>query len=348
MVRWLIADCGQKASGEGSPDLPAAGDLSTARAILLLFHGRTNMRAFIFPGQGSQAVGMGKALAEASPVAREVFQEVDEALGQHLYRLMVEGPADELTLTENAQPAIMANAIATLRVLEKEGGVRLSEKADFVAGHSLGEYSALCAAGVFSFADGLRLVRLRGELMSKAGEARPGAMSAILGLERDKLEEALKTASASGIVVAANFNSPSQIVISGERSGVEAAEKICAELGAKKVVRLPVSGAFHSPLMEYAVEGLRKGLDAVAFSAPKVPVISNVEAIEETNPEALKSGLLKQLYSPVRWVESMQRAQALGVSEGLEVGAGKVLMGLLRGISRDVKVTPVENPEDLA
>ncbi len=300
-------------------------------------------RILLFPGQGSQYLGMGKKLAESHAGARKLLDEANATLGFDLADIMWNGPEEKLTSTDNTQPALFTVSMMAMEWLRERGMCF-----DFAAGHSLGEYSALCAAGVFSFADGLRLVRLRGELMSKAGEARPGAMSAILGLERDKLEEALKTASASGIVVAANFNSPSQIVISGERSGVEAAEKICAELGAKKVVRLPVSGAFHSPLMEYAVEGLRKGLDAVAFSAPKVPVISNVEAIEETNPEALKSGLLKQLYSPVRWVESMQRAQALGVSEGLEVGAGKVLMGLLRGISRDVKVTPVENPEDLA
>jgi [acyl-carrier-protein] S-malonyltransferase len=300
-------------------------------------------RILLFPGQGSQYLGMGKKLAESHAGARKLLDEANATLGFDLADIMWNGPEEKLTSTDNTQPALFTVSMMAMEWLRERG-----MGFDFAAGHSLGEYSALCAAGVFSFADGLRLVRLRGELMSKAGEARPGAMSAILGLERDKLEEALKTASASGIVVAANFNSPSQIVISGERSGVEAAEKICAELGAKKVVRLPVSGAFHSPLMEYAVEGLRKGLDAVAFSAPKVPVISNVEAIEETNPEALKSGLLKQLYSPVRWVESMQRAQALGVSEGLEVGAGKVLMGLLRGISRDVKVTPVENPEDLA
>ena len=184
--------------------------------------------------------------------------------------------------------------------------------------------------------------------MSKAGEAKPGAMSAILGLEREKLEEALKTASESGIVVAANFNSLTQIVISGEKSGVEAAEKLCTEAGAKKVVRLPVSGAFHSPLMDYAVEGLRQGLNEVNLFRAKVPVITNVDAHEESAPETLKAGLVRQLTSPVRWVESMQRAMELGVTEGLEIGSGKVLMGLMRGISRDVKITPVENPEDLS
>jgi [acyl-carrier-protein] S-malonyltransferase len=256
---------------------------------------------------------------------------------------MWNGPEEKLTSTDNTQPALFTVSMMAWEWVKDRG-----LDASYAAGHSLGEYSALCAAGVFSFADGLKVVRLRGELMAKAGEARPGAMSAILGLERDALEQALAKASSAGIVVAANFNSLSQIVISGERAAVEAAEAAASEAGAKKVVRLPVSGAFHSPLMEYAVEGLRAGLEAVPFSAPKIPVIQNVAAREESDPAALKSGLLKQLTSPVRWVESMQRAQELGVTEGFEVGAGKVLMGLLRGISRDVKVTPVENPEDLA
>ncbi len=300
-------------------------------------------RILVFPGQGSQYLGMGKKLCESHAGARNILDEANSVLGFDLGDVMWNGPEEKLTATENTQPALFTVSMMAFEWL-RERGVSF----DFAAGHSLGEYSALCATGVFSFADGLRLVRLRGELMSKAGEARPGAMSAILGLEKEKLEEALQAASASGIVVAANFNSPSQIVISGERSGVEAAEKLCAELGAKKVVRLPVSGAFHSPLMEYAVDGLRRGLEEVSFFAPKVPVITNVSAREESDPETLEEGLLKQLTSPVRWVESMQRAGELGVTEGLEVGAGKVLMGLMRGISRDLKITPVENPEDWA
>ena len=300
-------------------------------------------RILLFPGQGSQYLGMGKKLAESHAGARRILDEASSVLGFDLADVMWNGPEEKLTATENTQPALFTVSIMAMEWV-RERGLGF----DFTAGHSLGEYSALCAAGVFSFTDGLRLVRLRGELMSGAGEARPGAMSAILGLERDKLEEALKTASASGIVVAANFNSTSQIVISGERSGIEAAEKVCAELGAKKVVRLPVSGAFHSPLMEFAVDGLRRGLEGASFSRPRVPVVTNVEAREESDPEALKAGLLRQLTSPVRWVESMQRAASLGVTDALEVGSGKVLMGLLRGITRDIKVTPVENPEDLA
>jgi [acyl-carrier-protein] S-malonyltransferase len=300
-------------------------------------------RILLFPGQGSQYLGMGKKLYETHAAAKSLLDEASSVLGFDLGDILWNGPEEKLTATENTQPALF-----TVSMMAMEWVRERDVSYDFVAGHSLGEYSALCAAGAFSFSDGLRLVRLRGKLMSGAGEARPGAMSAILGLEKEKLEEALRVASDYGIVVAANFNSPSQIVISGERPAVEAAEKLCSEMGAKKVVRLPVSGAFHSPLMEYAVEGLRQGLEDVSFFSPTVPVITNVGAVEESDPETLQTGLLKQLTSPVRWVESMQRAVSLGVTEALEVGSGKVLMGLLRGITRDLKVTPVENPEDLS
>ncbi len=300
-------------------------------------------RILLFPGQGSQYLGMGKALSETHPGAKRLLDEANDVLGFDLSDIMWNGPEERLTSTDNTQPALFTVSMMAMEWLRERGVAH-----DYAAGHSLGEYSALCAAGVFSFADGLRLVRHRGELMAKAGTARPGAMSAILGLERDKLEEALASASASGIAVAANFNSLTQIVISGEAAAVEAAETLCVDAGAKKVVRLPVSGAFHSPLMDFAVEGFGPALDAVEFKAPAVPVIQNVTAREESDPAALKAGLLKQLTASVRWVESMQRAQELGVGEALEVGAGKVLMGLLRGISRDIKVTPVEKPEDLA
>jgi [acyl-carrier-protein] S-malonyltransferase len=299
-------------------------------------------RILLFPGQGSQYLGMGKKLSETHAGAKRILEEANAVLGFDLSDIMWNGPEEKLTSTDNTQPALFTVSMMAYEWLKER---ELS--ADFAAGHSLGEYSALCAAGVFSFADGLKLVRLRGELMAKAGVAKPGAMSAILGLERDKLEEALAGAASAGIVVAANFNSTTQIVISGESAAVEAAEKLFTDLGAKKVVRLAVSGAFHSPLMGYAVDGLRAGLEGVSFAAPKIPVINNVDAREESDPAVLKEGLLRQLTSPVRWVESMERAQELGVTEGLEVGAGKVLMGLLRGITRDIKVTPVENPEDL-
>ncbi len=300
-------------------------------------------RILLFPGQGSQYLGMGKKLSESHAGAKRILDEANAVLGFDLSDILWNGPEEKLTSTDNTQPALFTVSMMAYEWLKEH---HLS--ADYAAGHSLGEYSALCAAGVFSFADGLRLVRLRGELMAKAGVAKPGAMSAILGLERDKLEEALAGAASAGIVVAANFNSTTQIVISGESAAVEAAEKLSTELGAKKVVRLAVSGAFHSPLMGYAVDGLGAGLESVAFAAPKIPIINNVDAHTESDPAALKDGLLRQLTSPVRWVESMQFAAAQGVTEGLEVGAGKVLMGLLRGITRDIKVTPVENPEDLA
>jgi [acyl-carrier-protein] S-malonyltransferase len=304
-------------------------------------------RILLFPGQGSQYLGMGKKLSETHAGAKRLLDEANAVLGFDLAAIMWNGPEEKLTSTDNTQPALFTVSMMAHEWL-KDGLKERGMAVDYVAGHSLGEYSALCAAGVFSFGDGLRLVRLRGELMAKAGVAKPGAMSAILGLERDKLEEALRTASTSGIVVAANFNSTTQIVISGESGAVGEAERLCTELGAKKVVRLAVSGAFHSPLMDYAVDGLRAGLESVNFAAPLVPVITNVDAQAVSDPAVLKESLLRQLTSPVRWVESMQFAAAQGVAEGLEVGAGKVLMGLLRGITRDVKVTPVENPEDLA
>jgi [acyl-carrier-protein] S-malonyltransferase len=299
-------------------------------------------RILLFPGQGSQYLGMGKKLSETHAGAQRILEEANAVLGFDLSDILWNGPEEKLTSTDNTQPALFTVSMMAYEWLKER-----DLSADYAAGHSLGEYSALCAAGVFSFADGLKLVRLRGELMASAGVAKPGAMSAILGLERDKLEEALAGAASAGIVVAANFNSTTQIVISGESAAVEAAEKLCTDLGAKKVVRLAVSGAFHSPLMGYAVDGLRAGLEGVAFAAPKVPIITNVDARAESDPAVLKENLLRQLTSPVRWVESMQFAAAQGVTEALEIGSGKVLMGLLRGITRDIKVTPVENPEDL-
>ncbi len=298
-------------------------------------------RIFLFPGQGSQYVGMGKKLA-GHAAAKAVLDRARAALDFDLAGCMFEGPEADLMRTEITQPAIFTVSMMALEVV-KEAGL----SCDYAAGHSLGEYSALCAAGTFSFEDGLALVRLRGQLMSQAGEKMPGAMSAILGLEADKLDAVLRDASASGLVVAANYNSLSQIVISGSMAGVSEAGKLAAAAGAKKVVPLPVSGAFHSPLMEFAVQGLREALSKTTFSDPRVPLISNVEAQPVSNGEAAKDLLLRQLTSPVRWVESMQCALTLGCTEALEIGPGKVLMGLARGISRDMKVRPVENAEDL-
>jgi [acyl-carrier-protein] S-malonyltransferase len=304
------------------------------------FDGRfMSKRILLFPGQGSQYLGMGQKIAEEFAPAKQLLQQANDILGFDLGQLMANGPEADLTATQNTQPALFTVSMMTQSWLADRGVTF-----DYVAGHSLGEYSALCAAGVLEFAAGLRLVRLRGDLMAQAGAKQPGAMAAILGLEREKLEPVLVEASKQGLVVAANFNSLSQIVISGTVAGVDAALPLAEAAGAKKVVKLAVSGAFHSPLMEFAIEGLRQGLASVTFSKPRVPVITNVEATATTDANRFADLLLRQLTSPVRWVESIQAAQTLGVTEAMEVGAGKVLMGLVRGISRDIKVTPVESP----
>ncbi len=299
-------------------------------------------RILLFPGQGSQYVGMGKEIAAAYEPARRLLEKADEVLGFSLSRIMQEGPEDDLKATQNTQPALFVVSMMVQELLKEKGTAF-----DFVAGHSLGEYSALCAAGALGFEDGLQLVRLRGELMAQAGEKRPGAMAAILGLERAKLEDVLTASAVAGTVVAANFNTPSQIVISGEVTAVQHAMAQCEAAGAKKVVALPVSGAFHSPLMEFAVEGLQVRLDQMELKTPSVPVITNVEATACQAPVKLKSLLLLQLTAPVRWTESIEAAVRLGCTEAYEVGAGKVLMGLARGISRELKVTPIEAPGQL-
>lgn len=299
-------------------------------------------RILLFPGQGSQYVGMGKKPAEASAAAKALLEEANEVLGFDLADILFNGPEDRLTRTDITQPAIFAVSMMAMEAVKSEGIAF-----DYVAGHSLGEYSALCAAGAFSFRDGLALVRLRGQLMAQAGDKSPGSMAAVLGLEAEKLDAVLREASSAGQVVAANYNTPSQIVLSGSVSGVQAAAKLAEAAGAKKVVMLAVSGAFHSPLMEFAVAGLRDGLAKVSIRAPKVPLISNVEAAPVSDPDVIRGLLLRQLTSPVRWIESMQKALSLGCADALEVGPGKVLMGLARGISRDMKVVPVETQEDL-
>jgi [acyl-carrier-protein] S-malonyltransferase len=263
-------------------------------------------------------------------------------LGFDLADILFHGPEDKLVKTDITQPALFTVSAMALEAVKDAGATF-----DYVAGHSLGEYSALYAAGAFSFEEGLALVRLRGQLMAQAGDRSPGAMAAVLGLDPEKLVPVLKEASGSGLVVAANFNSPGQIVISGTVAGVDAASGLAEAAGAKKVVRLAVSGAFHSPLMEFAVPGLQEGLAKVKVNSTRIPLISNVEAAPVSEGETIKSLLVKQLTSPVRWVESMQKAMGLGCTEALEVGPGKVLMGLCRGISRDLKVTPVENLEDI-
>lgn len=288
-------------------------------------------------------MGMGKALAASHAGAAALLGKAEGLMGPGFAALLADGPEEELKRTRFTQPALFTVSMMAMEIV-REKGIPF----DLVAGHSLGEYSALCAAGVFSFEEGLGLVKLRGELMEGAGEKQPGAMAAVLGLEASALEKVLEAARGAGIVVAANFNSPSQIVISGSVTGVERASALAGEAGAKKVVPLPVSGAFHSPLMEFARPGLEAGLRKVPFKAPSVPVLTNVEAEPCRDPERLRELLSLQLVSPVRWEAILRRALALGCTEALEVGAGKVLMGLARATSRDLKVIPVENPADLA
>ncbi|GGB33060.1 malonyl CoA-acyl carrier protein transacylase [Sphingomonas metalli] len=312
------------------------------------------MRAFIFPGQGSQSVGMGRALADASAAAREVFGEVDEALGQNLYRLMTEGPADELTLTENAQPAIMANAIATLAVLEKEGGVRLADKADFVAGHSLGEYSALKAAQTFDLPTTARLLKLRGQAMQAAVPVGEGAMAALLGADLAKAQtiagaavDAILAEGGEELVCAvANDNDPSQVVISGHRVAVERAVALAKELGAKRAVLLPVSAPFHCPLMADAATAMEAALLDATLSAPLVPVYANVDAAPIADPGAIRNALVRQVTGMVRWRESVSAMVEAGVTEFVEFG-GKVLAPMVKRIAPDAEAVSVVTMDDI-
>ena len=272
------------------------------------------MRAFIFPGQGSQSVGMGKALFDASPVAREVFQEVDDALGQKLFQLMSEGPEDQLTLTENAQPAIMANAIATLRVLEKEGGVTLAAKADYVAGHSLGEYSALCAAGAFDLATTARLLKTRGQAMQAAVPVGVGAMAALLGADIDTAQKLADAAAEGEVCTVANDNDPSQVVISGHKGAVERAVALVKDYGIKRGVLLPVSAPFHCPLMQAAADAMAEALGASPPAPPLVPVVANVTASPVSDADTIRDLLVQQVTGRVRWRESVASMEDIGVT----------------------------------
>lgn len=312
------------------------------------------MRAFIFPGQGSQAVGMGASLAEASAAARAVFEEVDDALGQSLFRLMTDGPADELTLTENAQPAIMANAVAVLRILEREGGVRLADKAGFVAGHSLGEYSALCAAGSLDLATTARLLKLRGRAMQAAVPVGEGAMAALLGADIGKAE-AIATAAVDSLSVEgkpgqvctiANDNDPGQLVISGHRIAVERAAALAKDMGVKRAVLLPVSAPFHCPLMEGAARAMEAALAQTDLAAPFVPLVNNVDAAPIADPGAIRVSLVQQVTGRVRWRESVLAMQALGVDHFVEFG-GKVLGPMVKRTAPDLAITSVVTSADL-
>lgn len=312
------------------------------------------MRAFIFPGQGSQAVGMGKALAEASPVARAVFEEVDDALGQKLFALMTGGPADDLLLTENAQPAIMANAIATLRVAEQEGGIRLADKADFVAGHSLGEYTALCAAGALDLATTARLLRLRGRAMQAAVPVGEGAMAALLGADLEKAQAIAAAAVAAvsedtgetPVCTVANDNDPGQVVISGHRAAIDRAIMLAKDMGAKRAVLLPVSAPFHCPLMQPAADAMAAALADVILHAPLVPLYCNVDAAAIADPDQVRAALVRQVTGMVRWRESVAAMTAAGTDRFVEFG-GKVLAPMVKRISPDVASISVVTMDDI-
>jgi len=304
------------------------------------------MRAFVFPGQGSQKVGMGVELAEASAAAREVFEEVDDALGQKLFQIMKEGPEDVLTLTENAQPAIMANAIAVLRVLEKEGGVALADKADFVAGHSLGEYTALCAAGAFSLADTARLLKLRGQSMQAAVPVGEGAMCALLGADIDKAS-ALAAAAADGeVCTVANDNDPTQVVLSGHKAAIERAIAMVKDHGIKRGVLLPVSAPFHCPLMQPAADAMAAALEATPPGPLRVALFANVTAAVATDPAEVRRLLVEQVTGRVRWRESAIAMKAAGVERFVELG-GKVLAPMITRSAGEVEVTSVVGMADI-
>jgi [acyl-carrier-protein] S-malonyltransferase len=304
------------------------------------------MRAFIFPGQGSQSVGMGLALSTASPAAREVFQEVDEALGQSLFKLMSEGPGDELTLTENAQPAIMANAIATLRVLEREGGIRLAEKADFVAGHSLGEYSALCAAGALDLATTAKLLKLRGKSMQAAVPVGKGAMAALLGADIEKAQALADAAAEGEVCTVANDNDPGQVVISGARGAIERAIELVKDHGIKRGVLLPVSAPFHCPMMQPAADVMASALAEASMQAPLVPVYANVRAAPVADVEMIKQLLVEQVTGRVRWRESVIAMFDAGVHDFIEFG-GKVLGPMVKRSAPDAVATSLISMDDI-
>ena len=304
------------------------------------------MRAFVFPGQGSQKVGMGKELAEASAAAREVFQEVDEALSQKLSALMFEGPEDQLTLTENAQPAIMANAIATLRVLEKEGGLSLADKGDFVAGHSLGEYTALCAVGGFSLADTARLLKLRGQAMQAAVPVGEGAMCALLGADVDKAQALADAAAEGQVCTVANDNDPTQVVLSGHRAAIERAVALVKDHGIKRGVLLPVSAPFHCPLMQPAADAMAEALAATPVQALRLPVYANVTAALVGDPAEEQRLLVEQVCGRVRWRESVIAMQAVGVEHFVELG-GKVVGPMISRTVDDVTVASVITMADI-
>ncbi len=304
--------------------------------------------ALVFPGQGSQAVGMGRALADNFAVARAVFEEVDEALGEKLSAIMWDGPIETLTLTANTQPALMAASMAALRVLETEAGVNLARDAAFVAGHSLGEYSALAAAGSLSLADTARLLRLRGTAMQAATPVGTGAMAAILGLDFDKVVAVAAEAAQGEVCEVANDNAPGQVVVSGHAAAVERACEIAKREGASRAILLTVSAPFHCSLIASAADAMREALAKVAVHAPKVPLVANVTAAPVTDPNEIRALLVKQVTSTVRWRESVTFMAEQGVTRLVEIGTGKVLSGLTKRIARQVASANVGTPEEVA
>jgi [acyl-carrier-protein] S-malonyltransferase len=304
--------------------------------------------AFIFPGQGNQAVGMGKALADAFVQARAVFEEVDAALGEKLSKLIWEGPAEALTLTENAQPALMATSLAAMRVLEAEAGVDLARDAQFVAGHSLGEYSALAAARAFTIGDAAQLVRIRGRAMQKAVPVGTGAMAALLGLEFDQAVAVAAEAAQGEVCQAANDNGGGQVVVSGNKAAVERAVEIARAKGAKRATMLPVSAPFHCALMEPAAEVMAAALADVAVRSPVVPIVANVLAKPVSDPRDIVRALVAQVTGTVRWRESVALMAAAGVTTFYEVGAGRVLSGLVKRIVDGASGVSVGTPDDVA
>jgi [acyl-carrier-protein] S-malonyltransferase len=304
------------------------------------------MRAFVFPGQGSQKVGMGVELAGASLAAREVFEEVDDALGQNLFQIMAEGPEDQLLLTENAQPAIMAHAIAVLRVLEKEGGIAIADTSDFVAGHSLGEYTALCAAGAFSLADTARLLKLRGQSMQAAVPVGVGAMAALLGADIAKATALAEAAAQGEVCTVANDNDPTQVVLSGHKAAIERAIALVKEFGIKRGVLLPVSAPFHCPLMAPAAEAMADALGTTTPRSLAVTLLANVTAAPVTDPAEITRLLVEQVTGRVRWRESALALAAAGVEQFVELG-GKVLGPMISRTVADVSITSVVTMADI-
>lgn len=305
-------------------------------------------KAFVFPGQGSQVVGMGKEFYDNFDVAKRVFEEVDSSLSKNLSQIIFEGPTDLLTQTENAQPAIMCVSIAILRVLEKETGQNIQDLCSFVAGHSLGEYSALCASKSFSLSDTAKLLKVRGESFAEAGKLNKGAMAALVGATIEQAEEVADKARQDGEVCqVANDNTVGQVVISGNEKSIDEAIKIATEMGIKRAIKLQVSGAFHSELMSPAIENMSKILDDITIKTPQVPLITNVYANEIGNPDEIKKSLLKQITNRVRWRETMLFFGSNNVEEILEIGSGKVLTGMVPRTTPDINATAINSIESL-